>query len=97
MVKRQLPEYRTETQVITSGTQPTPVRPKNKRFYMSATLDNTRINREVSRLVDEVISHLTAINGSKVEITLEVNTEIKDGVSTPTVRTVTENCRTLKV
>jgi predicted AAA+ superfamily ATPase len=90
-------EYLTGTQRSAPGKQTVPEPPKNKRFFMSATLDNTRINRDVNRLVDEVISHLTAINGSKIEITLEVNAEIEGGVPTPTVRTVTENCRTLKV
>ena len=71
--------------------------PKSKHFFMSATLDNTRINRDVSKLVEEVISHLTALDGSKVEISLEVSADIQGGVPTPTVRTVTENCRTLKV
>jgi len=74
-----------------------PEQPKSKHFFMSATLDNTRINRDVSKLVEEVISHLTSLDGGKVEITLEVNADFHAGVPTPTVRTVTENCRTLKV
>ena len=95
--KENPPEYQTGTQPPASGTQPESEQPKNRRFFMSATLDNTRINRDVSKLVDEIISHLTTLNGSKVEISLEVNAEIQDGVPAPTVRTVTENCRTLKV
>ncbi len=51
--------------------------PKSKHFFMSATLDNTRINRDVSKLVEEVISHLTALDGSKVEISLEVSATFK--------------------
>lgn len=74
-----------------------PAEPKNTRFFMSAPLDNTRINRDVSRLVEEIINHLTSLEGSKVEISLEVTAEVKDGIPTPTVRTVTENCRTLKI
>ncbi|MCO7126065.1 hypothetical protein NIE88_09780 [Sporolactobacillus shoreicorticis] len=64
---------------------------------MSARLDNTRINRDVSRLVDEIINHLTSIDGSDVEISLEVNATVKEGIPQNTVRTVSENCRTLKV
>ena len=78
-------------------TSPQPEQPKNTHFYMSATLDNTRINRDVQRLVEEVINNLTAVDGSKVEVSLEVNVEAPDGLPTPTVRTVSENCRTLKV
>lgn len=71
--------------------------PKNAHFYMSAKLDNTRINRDVSRLVDEIINHLTSIDGSDVEISLDVNATVKKGIPQNTVRTVSENCRTLKV
>lgn len=33
--------------------------PASTHFYMSAKLDNMRVNRDVQRLVEEVISHLT--------------------------------------
>lgn len=71
--------------------------PKNTHFYMSATLDNTRLNRDVQRLVEEVISHITSLKDAKVEISLEVEATAKDGVPPQIVRTISENCRTLKV
>lgn len=70
---------------------------KNKHFYMSAQLDTTRIGRDVQRLVEEVINHLTSVDGSTVEISLEVNVKAPEGMSHQIVRTVSENCRTLKV
>jgi hypothetical protein len=76
---------------------PVPALPRNTRFYMSAGLDNTRINRDVQRLVEEVISHLASDGSAQVEVSLEVNVTAKDGISPQTVRTVSENCRTLKV
>lgn len=88
---------------IPSGGQATPVTPtqseqlKNTHFYMSAKLDNTRINRDVQRLVEEVISHLTNVDGSHVEVCLEVNVDAPNGIPQATVRTVSENCQTLKV
>jgi hypothetical protein len=51
----------------------------------------------VQRLVEEVISHLTTEDGTKVDVTLEVNATSEKGLSQQTVRTVSENCRTLKV
>lgn len=66
-------------------------------FFLSAGLDNTRINRDVQRLVEEVISHLSVSEGCEVEISLEVSAKTQAGFSVPTVRTVLENCRTLKV
>ena len=71
--------------------------PQNTHFYMSAELDTTRINRDVQRLVEEVISHLTSVDGAQVEVSLEVNLNAPGGLSQQTVRTVSENCRTLKV
>lgn len=75
---------------------PAPV-PKNTHFYMSAELDTTRINRDVQRLVEEVITHLTSVEGAQVKVSLEVSLEAPSGLPQQTVRTVSENCRTLKV
>jgi len=69
----------------------------NKHFYMTAHLDNTRINRDVQKLVEEVISHLLTLNGSATQISLEVDVTTPDGIPSAVVRTVSENCRTLKV
>jgi hypothetical protein len=38
---------------------------------------------------------LAACEGAQVRITLEIEAEIPKGVDQATVRTVTENCRTL--
>lgn len=71
--------------------------PKNKHFYMSAQLDTTRIGRDVQKFVEEVISHLTSVEGAQVDVSLEVNVKSPNGLPQQTVRTVSENCRTLKV
>jgi len=70
--------------------------PKNTHFHMSARLDTTRIGRDVQKLVEEVINHLTSVDGAHVEVTLEVNAKSQNGLSQQVVRTVSENCRTLK-
>jgi len=80
-----------------SDTIPLPQPRKNKRFFMSADLDTTRINRDVQKYVEEVISHLALEDGAKVKISLEVEVESEDGFSQQTVRTVSENCHTLRV
>jgi len=64
---------------------------------MSAQLDTTRIGRDVQKLVEEVISHLTSLDGAQVEVSLEINVKSQDGMSPQIVRTVSENCRTLRV
>lgn len=76
---------------------PNPPQIQNKHFFMSVKLDNTRVNRDINNYVQEIIQHLMSVDGSEVEMTLEVNVEAPKGIPVPTVRTVTENCRTLKV
>ena len=50
----------------------------------------------LSRIADEIISHLVGLVGASVRITLEIEAEIPDGAPENVVRTVTENSRTLK-
>jgi predicted AAA+ superfamily ATPase len=71
--------------------------PKNRHFYMSVKLDNTRVNRDMNNYVQEIIQHLMAVNGADVEMKLEVQVEASEGIPASTVRTVSENCKTLKV
>lgn len=71
--------------------------PKNRHFYMSVKLDNTRVNRDINNYVQEIIQHLMAVNGADVEMKLEVQVEAPEGIPASTVRTVSENCKTLKI
>ncbi|MDR1923059.1 MAG: DUF499 domain-containing protein [Planctomycetaceae bacterium] len=74
-----------------------PAAPKKKRFFMSADLDTTRINRDVQKYVEEIIQHLTSVDGASVKVSLEVEAESDDGFTQQTMRTISENCRTLQV
>lgn len=67
-----------------------------KRFHGTVTLDATRVGRDASRIADEVISHLVGLVGAEVTVTLEIKAEVPTGAPDHVVRTVTENCRTLK-
>lgn len=95
------PDVGEATALHTDSDLPTPTppaeNPKNRRFYMSVPLDATRIGRDVQRLVEEIITHLTAADGTQIEVSLEVNAQAPDGLSQQIVRTVSENCRTLHV
>jgi len=66
------------------------------RFHGSVALDPTRVGRDAGRIADEVISHLGGLVNSRVTVMLEIHAEVADGVPEKVVRTVTENCRTLK-
>jgi hypothetical protein len=45
---------------------------------------------------ESVISHLAGLVGADVNVTLEISADVQGGVPDKVVRTVTENCRTLK-
>jgi hypothetical protein len=60
------------------------------------TLDATRLGRDAGKIADEVVQHLNGLVGANVEITLEIAADIPQGAPDQVVRTVTENCRTLK-
>lgn len=100
-------EYPTDTGSVSSGLaepqQPfggTPAQPdktKAMHFFLSAKLDTTRINRDVQKILEEVISHLTQEDGLTLEMRLEVQATAPNGVQAQTVRAVSENCRTLKI
>jgi predicted AAA+ superfamily ATPase len=88
--------YDTNTTTGSSGTTVTPPQKKLRRFYGSVDLDELRITRDTGLVADEVLQHLTSLLGAKVKVTLEISVEVPDGVPEHVVRTVTENCRTLK-
>ena len=69
---------------------------KYRRFHGSVALNATRLPRDVGQIADGVVQHLTSLLGSNVEITLEISASIPDGAPDNVVRTVNENCRTLK-
>lgn len=88
-----------ETTVITSSGATTPQvlqDKKPRRFYGTVKLDTSRIGRDAGRIAEEIVQHLNLLPGASVEVTLEIHAEIADGVPDNVVRTVTENCRTLK-
>ena len=72
-------------------------KPQNRHFEMMTTLDSTRVVKNIGNLMDEVINHLMQVEGANVEIKLFVEATMPDGTPVTTVRTVTENCKTLKV
>lgn len=73
-----------------------PQNKKPKRFYATVKLDTSRIGRDAGRIAEEIVQHLNLLPGASVEVTMEIQAEIANGVPDNVVRTVTENCRTLK-
>ena len=75
---------------------PTPTVRQVRGFHGTVSLDPARVGRDASRIADEVISHLVGQVGAEVTVTLEIEVSLRGGVSDQTVRTVTENSRTLR-
>ena len=75
---------------------PPPVKLALRRFHGSAKIDATRLSRDVDLIASSVVQHLAGVLDAKVTITMEIDAEIPSGAPDSVVRTVTENCRTLK-
>jgi hypothetical protein len=69
---------------------------KIRRFHGSVKLDASRLGRDAGRIAEEIVQHLVLQSGADVEVTLEIHAELSEGAPDTIVRTVTENCRTLK-
>ena len=67
-----------------------------KRYYGRVVIDPMRVHKDMEVIVDEVIQRLTSQLGCDVGVTLEINAKRPDGFDESTVRTISENRRTLK-
>jgi hypothetical protein len=74
----------------------TPKAPVLRRFHGSTRIDATRLSRDVDAIASSVVQHLAGLLDARVKITIEIEAEIPSGAPENVVRTVTENCRTLK-
>jgi predicted AAA+ superfamily ATPase len=67
------------------------------RYVASVKLDSTRASLQMSAFVEEVMSHLQALPGVQIKMTLEVQVNAPGGIDEQTARIVLENSATLKV
>jgi len=67
-----------------------------RRFHGSVALDPMRLGRDAGKVAEEVVQHMAGILGAKVEVIIEIQAEMPSGTPDHVVRTVTENCSTLK-
>lgn len=66
------------------------------RYHGNVHVDPQRVNKELPLIVEEVIQRLTSLTGCTVRITLEIDAIRPEGFDEGTVRTISENSRTLK-
>jgi hypothetical protein len=69
---------------------------KLTRFHGSVTLNPERVARDAGEVASSVIAHLVSIPDSEVQVHMEIEAKIPGGAPEKTVRTVTENAKTLK-
>ena len=62
---------------------------------MSAKLDNTRANRDVRTIMDEIVSRLMQLDITDVELSFEVRARTDKDISIPITRASSENCSKL--
>lgn len=65
-------------------------------FHGSVTLDPTQLGQDAGKAAGEIVKHLSGLVGSEVDISLEINARVPDGVPENVERIVTENCRSLR-
>jgi hypothetical protein len=81
------------------GGEPEPVKPpprKVKSFHGRVELNPVMLGVEASNIAGEVVQHFSSIYGTDVRVTLEIDAKSSDGFTESLVRTVSENCKTLK-
>jgi hypothetical protein len=55
-----------------------------------------RMNRDAPLISNEIVQRLIALKNANINIVLEIEAEFPEGVPEDIVRTITENCQTLK-
>lgn len=81
--------------IIGPGREPGPG-PKNTRFFGAAKLDPEFYQKSFTKMVQEVIQHLAAVEGIKLELSIEIAAYKPGGFPEEKVRIVSENARVLK-
>ena len=83
------------TPVANGGSPPAAATPPT-HFFGSVKVDAARISRDVGTIANEIIQHLASLPNSEISVTVEIQAQVPGGVPDNVVRTVSENCRTLK-
>ena len=66
------------------------------RYYGRVEIDAQRVNKDVGLIVEELIERLSSQVGCEVAISLEIEAKRPEGFDEGTIRTISENSRTLK-
>jgi predicted AAA+ superfamily ATPase len=78
------------------GSVAPPAEKKITRFHGAVPLKPTQMGSDAGKVAEHVVAHLQGLMGADVRVALEISAHVPDGISEHVVRTVLENCRTLK-
>lgn len=70
--------------------------PQKRRFFGSKELSAERYAADFAKVTQEVLQHLSAVEGVDLTVRLEISATAADGFSESTVRTVRENATQLR-
>lgn len=73
---------------------PAPVR--ERRFYGVVTINPERYGRDFTKVAQEVLQHLAAVEGTELEVHVEITARNPDGFPADKIRVVSENAATMK-
>ena len=63
---------------------------------LEAACRRHRAVRDIGKIANEILQHLTVLPNSNVKVTDEIEADVPNGVDDAMQRVVTENCQTLK-
>ncbi len=95
--KPEIPEGDDGTGVPTGSTKQKGKEKTYKRFWGTVQLDPLMPNREIGKLSEEIIQHLSGLVGSEVVLKLDIDISVEEGIPEDVRKIVMENCNTLKV
>lgn len=75
--------------------EPTTIDKEPTRFIGTVLISSERPARDIQKIVENVIEHLTTIPESEVTLSLEIDAEVPSGLGREKVRTIIENANTL--
>lgn len=68
----------------------------NTRYFGVYPVDPERYSRDLNKLSQEILQHLSSIDGVALEISVEIHASVDSGFSTEKIRLILENARSLK-
>ncbi|MDR0710552.1 MAG: hypothetical protein LBF77_10865, partial [Spirochaetaceae bacterium] len=69
---------------------------KLTHFYGTVTIEPNKLGSTAGDINQEVLQHLAQLAGARIKVTMDIDVELPNGASDDIVRTVKENCKTLK-